>query len=48
VPDAATIEGLLREVKGRVEIRVIDHTYAFGTHQAARRRTASEYLFVAR
>jgi adenine-specific DNA-methyltransferase len=47
VPDAATIEGLLREVKGRVEIRVIDHTYAFGTHQAARRRTASEYLFIA-
>ncbi len=48
VPDAATIEGLLREVKGRVEIRVIDHTYAFGTHQAARRRTASEYLFISR
>ena len=27
---------------------VIDHTYAFGTHQAARRRTACEYLFIAR
>jgi hypothetical protein len=27
---------------------VIDHTYAFGTHQAARRRTAREYLFIAR
>ncbi len=48
VPDAATIEGLLREVKRHVEVRVIDHTYAFGTHQAARRRTAREYLFIAR
>jgi len=48
VPDAATIEGLLREVKRHVEVRVIEHTYAFGTHQAARRRTASEYLFIAR
>jgi DNA adenine methylase/adenine-specific DNA-methyltransferase len=48
VPDAATIEGLLREVKQHVEVRVIDHTYAFGTHQAARRRTAQEYLFIAR
>jgi adenine-specific DNA-methyltransferase len=48
VPDAATIEGLLREVKRDVEVRVIDHTYAFGTHQAARRRAAREYLFIAR
>jgi len=47
VPDAATIEGLLREVKRHVEVRMIDHTYAFGTHQAARRRTAREYLFIA-
>ncbi len=48
VPDAATIEGLLREVKRDVEVRAVDHTYAFGTHQAARRRTAREYLFIAR
>ena len=48
VPDAATIEGLLREVKRHVEVREIGHTYAFGTHQAARRRTAREYLFIAR
>jgi adenine-specific DNA-methyltransferase len=48
VPDAATIEGILREVKPHVEVRMIDHTYAFGTHQAARRRTACEYLFIAR
>jgi hypothetical protein len=27
---------------------VVDYTYAFGTHQAARRRAAREYLFVAR
>ena len=47
VPDAATIEGLLREVKRHVEVRAIDHTYAFGTHQAAHRRTAREYLFIA-
>ena len=48
VPDAKTIENLLREVKDSVEIRLIDHTYTFGTHSAAERRTASEYLFIAR
>ena len=48
VPDAATIEGLLREVKRHVEVRALDHTYAFGTHRAAQRRSAREYLFIAR
>ena len=48
VPEAETIEGLLREVKRHVEVRAVNHTYAFGTHQAARRRTAREYLFIAR
>jgi adenine-specific DNA-methyltransferase len=48
VPDASTIEGLLRAVKGEVEIRPIDHTYSFGTHAAAQRRAASEYLFIGR
>jgi DNA adenine methylase/adenine-specific DNA-methyltransferase len=48
VPDAATIEALLREVKEDVEVRLIDHTYTFGTHPAARRRAASEYLFIGR
>jgi DNA adenine methylase/adenine-specific DNA-methyltransferase len=48
VPDAGTIEGLLREAKRHVEVQVIDHTYAFGTHRAALRRAAREYLFVAR
>ena len=48
VPDAATIESLLREVKDEVEIRPIDHTYTFGTHAAAQRRTVAEYLFIGR
>jgi adenine-specific DNA-methyltransferase len=48
VPDAGTIEGLLREVKDEVEVRPIDHTYTFGTHSAAQRRSAAEYLFIGR
>jgi adenine-specific DNA-methyltransferase len=48
VPDAAAIEDLLREVKGNVEVRRTDHTYTFGTHAAARRRAAAEYLFIGR
>ncbi len=48
VPDAAAIEALLREVKDKVEVRLVDHTYSFGTHPAARRRAASEYLFIGR
>lgn len=48
VPDADTIEGLLRAVKDDVEVRPIDHTYSFGTHAAAQRRAVSEYLFIGR
>jgi adenine-specific DNA-methyltransferase len=48
VPDAETIEDLLREVKDEVEVRLIDHTYTFGTHSAAERRTVAEYLFIGR
>jgi DNA adenine methylase/adenine-specific DNA-methyltransferase len=48
VPDATTITELLRDVKRDVEVREIDHRYHFGTHQAAQRRAATEYLFVAR
>ena len=48
VPDADTIIGLMRAVKDDVEVRVIDHTYSFGTHKDARRRAASEYLFIGR
>jgi len=48
VPDADTLEGLLREVKNEVEVRLIDHTYTFGTHSTAQRRAAAEYLFIGR
>ena len=47
VPDAETIECLLRKVKGGVEVIEIDHRYHFGTHVQAERREAVEYLFVA-
>lgn len=48
LPDAATIEELLREVKKTVEVRLIDHKYSFGTHAKAQRRDASEYIFIGR
>ncbi len=48
VPDVGAIKDLLHEVKDDVQIRPVEHTYSFGTHAAARRRTASEYLFIAR
>lgn len=48
VPDAETIEALLREVKGGVDVREVDHRYHFGTHAQAERRAATEYLFVGR
>ncbi|WP_018159256.1 DNA adenine methylase [Smaragdicoccus niigatensis] len=47
VPDADTIVGLLREFKDNVTVRPIQHTYSFGTHAAATRRTVDEYLFIA-
>ncbi len=48
VPGPAAIEALLREVRDSAEVRLIDHTYSFGTHSAAERRVVSEYLFIAR
>ena len=48
VPDAETIEAVLREVKGTVEVRHMDHRYSFGTHATAQRREVSEYLFIGR
>lgn len=48
IPDADTIVGLLREFKDDVTVRPIQHTYSFGTHAAATRRSVDEYLFVAR
>lgn len=47
VPDAETIEMLLRKTKGCVDVIEIDHRYHFGTHAQAARRKAVEYLFVA-
>jgi adenine-specific DNA-methyltransferase len=48
LPDKETITDLLREVKRDVEVRAIPHTYHYGTHQAAARRSADEYIFIAR
>ena len=48
VPDAETIEAVLGEVKGSVEVRKMDHRYSFGTHVTAQRREVSEYLFIGR
>lgn len=48
VPARERIEQLLRTVKRRVEVRVVDHTYSFGTHRAATRTAATEYVFVGR
>jgi len=48
VPDAETIEAVLGEVKGSVEVRHMDHRYSFGTHSTAQRREVSEYLFIGR
>ena len=48
VPSRERIEQLLRTVKPHVEVRVVDHTYSFGTHRAATRTAATEYVFVGR
>ncbi|WP_300614281.1 DNA adenine methylase [Trebonia sp.] len=48
LPDKETITTLLLEVKRDVEVRAIPHTYHYGTHQAAARRSVDEYIFIAR
>ncbi|MDT3395562.1 DNA adenine methylase [Streptomyces sp. B1866] len=48
VPDADTVKGLLSEVKEDVRMISVDHTYSFGTHPAAARRAAREFIFVGR
>lgn len=48
LPGADRITQLLSQVKPHVEVQSIDHRYSFGTHAAAARRTAREYLFVGR
>lgn len=46
VPDAQTIRSLMLNAKADVEVRTINHKYSFGTHQKAKRRGVTEYLFV--
>jgi DNA adenine methylase/adenine-specific DNA-methyltransferase len=48
VPGRDEVISLLREAKGSVEVHTIPHRYSFGTHAAAQRRNAHEYIFVAR
>ncbi|MBO0802594.1 MAG: DNA adenine methylase [Nocardiopsaceae bacterium] len=48
LPDKETVVKLLLEVKQDVEVRAIPHTYHYGTHQSAARRTVDEYIFIAR
>lgn len=48
VPDLDTLCGLLRDVKGsRPQIIAVNHRYHFGTHSAAARREAVEYVLIA-
>jgi len=47
VPDADELERILRRHKRFVRRMEIPHRYAFGTHAAASRRVAMEYVFVA-
>lgn len=48
LPDKETITNLLLEVKRDVEVHAIPHTYHYGTHQTAARRSVDEYIFIAR
>ena len=48
VPGQHEIRRLLATVKPNVEVHVIPHRYSFGTHGAAQRRVADEFVFVAR
>jgi DNA adenine methylase/adenine-specific DNA-methyltransferase len=45
--DAAELEALLARHRRSVRRIEIPHSYAFGTHRAATRRVATEYVFVA-
>ncbi|MCQ9386551.1 DNA adenine methylase [Brevibacterium sp. 68QC2CO] len=48
LPGRDRIIEILQAYKPRVEVREVDHTYAFGTHSAATRRNVTEYIFVGR
>lgn len=48
VPDLDTLVGMVRDVKGSApEVIEVPHRYHFGTHGAAARREAVEYVLVA-
>lgn len=48
VPALDELMGMLRDVKGsRPEVFTVNHRYNFGTHSAATRRLAEEYVIVA-
>ncbi len=48
VPHLDTLTGMLRDVKGsEPEVMELHHRYHFGTHRAAARREAVEYVLVA-
>jgi DNA adenine methylase/adenine-specific DNA-methyltransferase len=46
LPGEARLKEMLCDVKSSVEVRVIPHTYHFGTHSGANRRSVVEYLFI--
>ena len=48
VPDATELHALLSEFKQNVEVVSVPHTYSFGTHDTALRRSVEEFIFVAR
>jgi len=48
IPDPERIIDLMSTAKPRVELHRVAHTYSFGTHRAALRRTADELIFVGR
>lgn len=48
LPDRHTLEELLSEFKDYVEVRAVEHTYHYGTHAAATRRSGDEYIFIGR
>lgn len=48
LPDADSLTALLQEVKNDVEVRRIPHTYHYGTHKSATRRSVDEFIFLAR
>jgi adenine-specific DNA-methyltransferase len=47
VPSKDEVIALLHEEKGSVDVYTVPHRYSFGTHAAALRREAHEYIFVA-